>query len=382
MKKHILFVNLPRPSHINATLPIVATLARRGHRVTYATSEQFTARITRVDAQYVLIPPMDFAGQGANTACHTATETIKAVAKLHETDRPDLIIYDPLAMAGRVLAHQWNLPAIKISPDFSYSEEAFVRQIRQEKVREWGSELSREADHFLRRYGIPSSGYIFHREKLNIHLCPRDFDPNGHLGDESCLYAGRCPGEQFHIGDWRSDFADGKPIAAIVPSTFARDEHYFNLCIEALSGLPWNFVLFVGPDVTLTSPLLLPGNFRAVRESSPSKTFSNASMLICMGGAMTVAEGIYHGLPLVMTSCGIPFLEALCDIWGGLGLGIHLKHSDMTPESLKRAFMEVIESAEIRANVGRMQRIVQCEPGAEEASNYVEEFIRRHCALP
>lgn len=377
--KHIAFVNLPRPSHINPTLPIVATLVRRGHRVTYATSEQFAARITRAGAQHVLIPSMDIARQRDDLACHTATETVKAVTAFYETDRPDLIIYDLIAMAGRVLAHQWNLPAIKISPDFSYSEEAFSSQVRQEKVREWGFELSRKADHFLKRYGILSCGYMFHREKLNIHLCPREFDPNGHVADESCLYAGRCPGEQFHVGDWRNDFGDDRPIAAVVPSTFSRDEHYFNLCVEALSELPWNFVIFLPPDITLTSPLLLPDNFRAVRESSPSKTLSNATMLVCMGGAMTVAEGIYHGLPLLMTSCGAPFLEALCDIWVELGLGRHLKHTEMKAESLRGAFIEVIESAEIRAKVRRMQRIVQCAPGAEEAADGIEEFIERHC---
>jgi MGT family glycosyltransferase len=348
--------------------------------VTYATSEQFAARIVRAGAQYVLIPSMDFAGRQDDLACHTATETVKAVTPSYETDRPDLIIYDLIAMAGRVLAHQWNLPAIKISPDFAYSEEAFSCQVRQEKVRELGCELSRKADHFLRRYGILSSGYMFHREKLNIHLCPRNFDPNGHVADESCLYAGRCPGEQFPVGDWRNDFGEDRSIAAIVPSTFSRDAQYVNLCVEALSELPWNFVLFLPPDMLLTSPLLLPDNFRAIRGSSASNTLSNATMLVCMGGAMTVAEGIYHGLPLLMTSCGVPFFETLCDRWVELGLGRHLKHTEMRAEGLRGAFIEVIESAEIRAKVRRMQRLVQCEPGAEEVANGIEEFIGRYCA--
>jgi hypothetical protein len=130
VKKHIAFINLPRPSHINATLPIVSTLVRRGHRVTYATSEQFSARITRAGAQYMLIPSMDMRAMRDDLVCHTAAETVKAVTPCFEMDTPDVIVYDPLAMAGRVLAHQWSLPAIKISPDSHTVKKPFLAACR------------------------------------------------------------------------------------------------------------------------------------------------------------------------------------------------------------------------------------------------------------
>jgi MGT family glycosyltransferase len=308
--------------------------------------------------------------------CHIAAETVKAITPCFEIDRPDVIVYDPIAMAGRVLAHQWSLPAIKISPDFAYCEEAFSSQVKREEVRKWGVELSRGADHFLKRYGIHSRGYMFHREKLNIHLCPRAFDPNGHATDESCFYAGRCAGEQFYVGDWSIDFGDDRPIAAVIPSTFSLDEKYIDLCLEELSELPWNFVLFLPPDITIPSSRLFPHNFRVVRENSPSKTLSKSVMVVCMGGTMTVAEAMYHGLPLVMTF-GEPFIESLCDRWVELGLGRYIKHTEMASGALRDAFLEVAESSEIRGNVLRMQRIVRREPGGEEAANRIEEFIER-----
>jgi hypothetical protein len=39
---HIAFICLPAAGYVNPTLPVVAELVRRGHRVTYATSAKST----------------------------------------------------------------------------------------------------------------------------------------------------------------------------------------------------------------------------------------------------------------------------------------------------------------------------------------------------
>ena len=46
-------LNLPEHGHMNATLPVVAELVRRGERVVYFGTEPFRDRVTQAGAEYV-----------------------------------------------------------------------------------------------------------------------------------------------------------------------------------------------------------------------------------------------------------------------------------------------------------------------------------------
>jgi UDP:flavonoid glycosyltransferase YjiC (YdhE family) len=53
MAKHIAFLNIPAAGHLNATLPVVAELVRRGYRVTYATGPAFAGAVEAAGAEFV-----------------------------------------------------------------------------------------------------------------------------------------------------------------------------------------------------------------------------------------------------------------------------------------------------------------------------------------
>lgn len=50
---HIAFICLPAAGHVNPTLPVVAELVRRGHRVTYATSAKYADAVESVGAVFL-----------------------------------------------------------------------------------------------------------------------------------------------------------------------------------------------------------------------------------------------------------------------------------------------------------------------------------------
>ncbi|WP_161965941.1 nucleotide disphospho-sugar-binding domain-containing protein [Steroidobacter cummioxidans] len=377
-KRHIVFISMPYTSHLPAALPIISVLVRRGHLVTCAISEQFSQKVIHAGARYLPIPALDSSGTKdrlRNLARRTLTDT----AALFEEERPDLIIYDLANMAGRILAHRWGVPAIQISPNFAFSKEFLAVQFENPAAQAGALRFSEDADDFLRDCGVPSSGYLFNRERLNIYLFPTDLDPVGRAADESCVYAGRCAGEQPYLGDWRPPARDGLPTVLIITSTtYILGSDYFRVCIEALSGMPFNVVLFPGDDSKLAELQPLPKNFQHVKGTSAVKALASATLLICTGGATTVSEAMYHGVPLVMTSKDIE-LEELCERWARLGLGIHLKQEEVNAESLRKAVTEVTTSQQILRRVRLMQRTVQHEPGGEEVANRVEEFMERHC---
>src|SRR4051794_10575219 len=51
--RHLAFVSLPAHGHVTPTLPVVAELARRGWRISYATVEQFGPEVEKAGATLV-----------------------------------------------------------------------------------------------------------------------------------------------------------------------------------------------------------------------------------------------------------------------------------------------------------------------------------------
>ena len=49
---HFPFICLPAAGHVNPTLPVVAELVRRGHRVTYATSAKYAGAVESAGAVF------------------------------------------------------------------------------------------------------------------------------------------------------------------------------------------------------------------------------------------------------------------------------------------------------------------------------------------
>lgn len=376
----IAIVSASIASDVNPMLPVATTLLRRGHRVTFATSGPFVPRVARlgvevIEYRYVV---MTARGQDRNSYCRLAINALASVRAFYGAERPDLVIYDMHSLAGPVLAHHWRVPRIRVSPWFALDRRALDMQLTHPSVRALVFEQSARADEFLNEHGTPSNDYAFAREKLNIHTLPRDCDPGADLVDDSCLYAGRCAGEQVPFGDWRPISYD-KPIALVAASkTFVPELNYFRLCIEAFSGLPWHIVLSIDDDTDPSSFLPLPENFEIVQKTSHTRVLPYASLLVFMGGAGTSNEAAYHGVPLVMLTMGVAELEAWADNLTRLGLGIHLKGAVQDTSQLRQAILEVTGNSSILENVRSLQHRVRREAGAEEAANRIEDVVDAH----
>lgn len=384
---HIAYVAFPHHPHVNPSLSFVSTLVRRGHRVTYATCDRYARRVEATGAEFVSCP--DFTsdrtgfGEGeqadkttifANSMCKLAMRTLARLTSFYSADRPDVIIYDFVAFAGRILAEKWGIPAIQVSSHFAFDKLSINRQIRNATYRDLNLRLAKQADRFLEQHGIGDQEFIFRREKLNIYLFPRDFDP-GDSEDQRCFYAGRCPGEQPYFGDWRKTDRRDEPIALIATSTtYVRGPDYFRMCMDALSGLHWHVILLIGDNADPSSFLPLPPNFEIVQRTSPTKILPHASLLVFGGGTITAAEAAYHGVPLVMTSCGFPELEGLADNFAELGVGLHLREADTSVESLRHAALHASGNATTLSKVAQLQHRVRRAPGAEETANRIEEY--------
>jgi MGT family glycosyltransferase len=382
---HIAFVvYLAHPS-IGPTLPIVSVLVRRGYRVTYVTSDQFAPRVAAMGAEVILcsgvpdqIPSdgIDENGHFQDQLTRLAERTLEEVLPCYERDKPALIIYDYAALAGKILAKRLGVPAIQTSPCFAHDARVHSKQVRNPQFREsilgWGRLL----DSFMARSGIPNYDFLFHREDLNIYLFPKILQPCADTIDESCFYAGRCAGEQPYYGSWQRGYDDGSPIVFVAASTlYTQGPEYFRMCVDALTGREWHVILSIGDAGNPASLGRLPSNVEIVQRVSHVKILPYVSMFICLGGIITTAESMYHGVPLIVTSHGFSELEYQADNIVDLGIGIHLPKGDLTVENLRRASDQVFADDSMRKRMEDVRRVVRRQPGAEDTVNRIEDYL-------
>jgi NDP-glycosyltransferase len=387
-RPHVSIVSYPFAAFVNPTLPLAAVLVRRGYRVTYATTEQFAPRVSSLGVEVIPCPTVcvdnvvdrnDLEGAIARFLVKFEEHTDVAIAKLtpiYQYDRPVLLLYNNLAMAGHILARRLNLRRAQLNATFALERSQMHRQARDFRTRQDLIEASNRLDGFLEKYGIASEGYYFCREALNIYLFPKALQPLAEGFDDSCFYAGRCAGEQPYYGEWLPENVDRRPIVLVSTSTmYVRGPGYFRMCIEALSGLEFRVLLSIGDSNDAASLGVLPPHFEIVQNIAHVKILPYASLFIYLGGSISTSEAMYHGVPLLVLSFGFKEIEFMGDILEDLGIGIHLKKDEMSVQSVRALSSKILSDEAMLIRVKQMKRVVRMEPGAEEAVNRIEDYL-------
>ena len=393
---HFAFIALPHPAHANATFPIVSALVRRGYRVTYTTSPQFEARVIELGATALICrcftptepnQRLTFAPHPTlrvpdwDLICPVNVRLLKELESSFAQDRPDVIIYNVVAFAGRVLANRWQIPAIQVSPHCALDEDNLVSQVADADFREHLLERGMKAAAFFDRYGISGENWLYHREGLNIHFIPRVFQPDGTaLLDDRYFFAGRCVVERPVDRSWRRPHSDDRPIALVTGSmTYVRDPHYFKTCLDALDSLDWHVVLVIGDRNEPTSLRPLPAHASIVQNVNNIEVLPHASLLICQGGNMSTTEAAYYGVPVIAATFGFAELEWCAETSiARLGSGKHLKGPTLEKRILREAAVQIAEDAEMRRTLARVSELAHGDPGSEGVVDRIEQYLSRH----
>ena len=125
------FLNIPLHGHVNPTLPVVAELVRRGHRVTYHTSPAFSKEIEATGAtvfpypggdQPLPDPPMPVTM--LDGLAGAAVGLLPAVLSDLRRERPDLIVHGAACPWGAVAARELRVPAASTFTTFAFNRSA------------------------------------------------------------------------------------------------------------------------------------------------------------------------------------------------------------------------------------------------------------------
>ncbi|MFE6895119.1 macrolide family glycosyltransferase [Streptomyces sp. NPDC057694] len=399
--RHYLFFTAPAHGHVRPTLPVAAELVRRGHRVSYATTDQFAAEVGATGAEAVRYDPgvPDFAGAApgdspdwlplALTAAIAESSALLPAIMDHFGDaRPDVVAYDTtMNPAGRLLARLWRLPALEFSPVFlpqragGFSLAAMLRGSPQDDgpaERPAARRFREDLTALMAAYGaqdLTPLDFVTGFRGPRMAFFPRDFQPGGDTFDDRYVFVGPCLDPSPPAAAWQPP-ADGRPVVLVSLGTSYGDRpEFFRTCVKAFADSPWHAVLTVGRagvDPAELGPL--PAHVEVHRWLPHLAVLPHARVFVCQAGMGSVMESLACGTPLVMAAQAQE-QRMVARRAVTLGLGTELPEGEnLTAQALLDAVGSVADGPEVLTSVAGLRERIREAGGTVRAADVLEDL--------
>ncbi|WP_017575204.1 macrolide family glycosyltransferase [Nocardiopsis kunsanensis] len=394
---HIAFLPIPYSGHLDPTLGVAAELRSRGHRVSYACTEEFVGRVTEVGAVPVpygttthtpngeVIPFADTTRYSTDDfvrlirfALTEALTTLPQLARSFTDDPPDLVVYDPSFWAGRLLAERWNVPSVRSHATFVQTRERWslgeytdFDPHHPDMVRAYGA-----MTHLIARTGVDllPEEFLFGGTGPSIAFLPRSFQfDGGSFGDE-VHFAGPCPGPRAFLGSWSPPRDGTRVVLVSLGTSFNAQPDFFRACAAALAEQDRHVVITLGDGVDPESLGPLPPNVEAHRFAPHLEVLRHTDVFVNHGGMGTVMESLSLGVPVV----AVPQMaeqSAAADRLVALGLGARVDRTDIDFSRLRATVEAVADDTKIRRRVQDMCREIIAAGGAAGAATALEDHL-------
>jgi len=394
-RQHIAIFALLTAGHMNPLLGLSAKLVERGHRVTFPADAGYASRVAQTGATPFLWEPVSAEGTLGRVAAlehqsipdlewwrlrasilypwfllNSAVE-VSQLGATYAADAPDLILYDRLAFAGRIIGNRLNAPLIQTYPHFAYYNGLLHRQDGVCSNPPPMLDFAKLLDDFLQAYGISDTGNLWHTEKHNLFFIPRAFQFYQESFDDRYSFVGACLNRPFSRS-WKSRDPE-RPLILVSDMAGARSP-YFDLFIDSLSDLDAHVVLSIGADLNAADLKALPSNFEINQHSSHLEILPHAALAICQGGMGSTLEALYHGVPVIALPL-TRFHEEVAYRTAELGLGFSLPRQVVTADKIRECVAQALSDAVLKNRVKEMQPRFRAQDGAELAANTIESFI-------
>jgi MGT family glycosyltransferase len=400
-------VVLPAPEygHVNPTLPVASELVDRGHEVTYFLPPSFDAAVTRTGASRGRLPasfglpsPTEVVTDGQTAEERLAerlaefvdatTEDVRgtrAVIRAVERAGPDRILYDPMAVWGRLAAAALDCRSVAFHTSFVLTAaSAVVREsspslrtfVTPETVRSlvqfnWAVQKLR----LLR--GTPSlrpRDLLLATEDPAVVPMPRAFQADADRLGGRYEFVGplvRSTADPRNVADAEGvdlDRLAGERSLYVSLGTVVRSDRAFVRTVAEAFGDTGYEVLLKTGDETVTD-VSVPENV-VVRERAPQlDVLDRVDAFLTHGGMNSTMEAVYHGVPTVVLPQTAE-QRLVARRVAALDLGVSLADAEATPERL-RAAVRRVDSDPFRERVAAFGETAREGGGAPRAADRV-----------
>jgi MGT family glycosyltransferase len=393
----LIYLTPPAHGHLNPALPVVQELIQRGEQILCYNTDEFRAQIERTGAVFRAYPATELTsteisraledGNLANVTgliLRSTEQLMPFVLDELARERPDLIVFDSIALWGKMATTQLRLrAAASISHLIMGTEHMtpidLLRMLQQylPKV----PEILRTRRRLIRRYGraYPMTRPLFPmRDRLNIVFTTRDLQPDTSIIDETFRFVGPSINPQTRGEDFPFDALERKPVVYVSLGTVhSAQPEFFRTCFEAFADVRAQFILSAGQtDLDLLGPI--PANF-IVRPSVPQlEVLQRTDVFITHGGINSVHEGLFYGVPLILIPQQFEqLLNARCVAARGAGLIIEarLQRKPITATQLRQALEVTLSGSDCREAVRKLQQSMRATGGYQEAANQIQAYL-------
>jgi MGT family glycosyltransferase len=399
----IVVLGTPAYGHLIPMLGPVAELVRRGHEVSFYNTAEFEALVTATGASFVAYPqaltPTDFAQtlkQGDLLAAYvlllraTPVLTRFCLDRLRG-ERPDVVVYDAVAMWGYIAARTLKLRTVSDSPIFVFE---FWRHLLG-----WG-EFWGLARGFLPRLpqlalawlgllrfglgNLPLAVPLYPvRGDRNIILTSRELHPKSPLFDDSSwVFSGASIDARTRPDRFDFDRLDGRPVILVSMGTVQfLNDRFFRLCMDTFADFPAQFLLAAGPGSDITRFGIIPDNFIVQQTFPQMPVLERAALFITHGGLGSVHETLWNGVPFVAVPQHFEQLRnalAAAQHGAGLVLDDECYGRRISAEQLKSSVAKVIADPSYRASAVQLGETLKTPGGYAKVADVIEDVAVNH----
>ena len=379
---------MPAPGHVNPTLPLVAELVRRGHRVSYATGPELLDAVRAAGAEPVevpfVLPDVPTGGLAAADpeeiaarfeAFVVSVERVFPVLAEHAAaERPDALCGDAMSPVVPLVAQRAGLPHAMLHPSFASNEHFSLRRdvIGAGRTGAPPSPFVRVAervDRFAREQGLEPVPFGTPGE-LNLVFLPREFQIAGDTFDDSFVFLGPSLGDRADEG-W-----DGPDPVLLVSlgTTFNDRPDFFRTCVEAFGDTGWQVVMAIGDKVDPDTLGPLPPNVVARAQVPQVGVLRRARAFVTHSGMNSTMEALLLGVPQV----GVPQMieqQANAGRVEELGCGRRLDPETLDAATLREAVDEVAADPDVRAAAEAFGARMREVDGPAAGADALEWFV-------
>jgi MGT family glycosyltransferase len=390
------FLNCPSYGHVNPTLPVVQELVERGEKVIYYLTEEFRGLVEATGATLRVYDSNmgkeeASSGQSIRASYHEqlmeeAEYVLPQVLERVCSEKPDIIVYDPICFWARIILRKLQIPAVLSSPGFVMEGEGREALRRLSPTQERGNfrmflgkmmgKMSRlcttyDVEPFdLRSIGAPSEG-------LHIVFLPREFQPGAETLDQRYRFVGPAIQPALRQVAFPLDRLKKRQNLYISQGTvFNNQVDFFKTCIQAFGETHWQVVLATGKRFPVAALDPLPANFIVQSYVPQLEVLSQSTLFINHGGINSTLEALYYGVPLVMAGSQIPDQLLTAQRVVELGLGKQLQNEEINATRLCEVVEEVSNDSSLHARVRQMQEILHQAGGHKAAADAIVEYSR------
>jgi MGT family glycosyltransferase len=392
--------NIPRHGHVNPSLAIIRELVDRGHRVTYSTNEEYAPQVAAAGATPVLYQATPFSKPNPTLPTSSHKDPISGVTMFapvpaakwldeamsvlpqmraaYDLDRPDLFLYDITSYAAPVLAAEWDIPIIQLSPTYvaweAYEEQISVFQAM--KANPSGAAYYARFVSWLRRHGIdkPPEDFVLRPQRCLV-LIPRFLQPYQAKVADTYTFVGPCFTDCSSLGNWQP-LRDGRPVLLIsLGSTRVGRAEFYRECITAFGGSEWHAIMAIGRHIQPNKLGRVPNNIEVHQWVPQFSILSQVDAFITHAGPASICEALHHRVPLV----AVP--QAWDQFWyaariAELGIGRYLPHEQATAAALRKAVATVTSDPRIQIRLEKIQEKMRRHDGTTAAANLIEQHLK------